>query len=140
MISEGGYAALMSIVIAVIGAVAWAVVRPFVQSVRDALDEVVDEGDALVIRKNGIQDRVALSRVVAVFDGHLDRYQTIVLRFDPPSAFGKEVVFFPKFRFSWNWLSPIVGELRERIKHHTGKCCDAMEGQEAEPGVGADSR
>jgi hypothetical protein len=79
------------------------------------VDEVIDEGDALLIRNNGLEDRVPFSSIVAVLDANLGKVQEVVLRIDPPCRFGSEIAFVPKCRWSWSILSPIADELRDRI-------------------------
>jgi len=137
-IFRGGYDAFISILVATCGALTWAAMRSFVVSVREAVDEVVDEGDSLIIRKRGVKDRVPLSRIVAVLDGPIQRFQTVMLRLDPPCAFGREIMFFPQYRFSWHWITPIVSELRERIVLDAQRTSPRIETQ-AEPSDAAAS-
>lgn len=79
------------------------------------VDEVVDDGASLIIRNNGIDERVSLANVEAVLDGPVVRPVLITLRLGLPCRFGREVTFMPRYRFTWNDLHPLVDELRTRV-------------------------
>jgi len=80
------------------------------------IDEVVDEGEFLVVRNDGREDRVPLGNVVAVLDGPAVRPTLITLRLEQPCCFGREITFMPRYRFTWNPMHPLVDELRARVK------------------------
>ena len=103
------------------------------------VDEVIDEGESLVIRSNGLEDRVPLRHIVAVLDGPAIRPWLIRLRCDPPCRFGREVTFMPRYRSPWHRSPSIIDELRVRVLAIIGDW-PPVNREKAEPGVGADSR
>jgi hypothetical protein len=87
----------------------------------EAVDEVLDAGDALLIRNGRQEERIALSEIMKV------RYwgfnpPLIILTLRRPSIFGTRVIFYPPMPESWSVsLGPhkkvpiIVKDLRARI-------------------------
>ncbi|NJS38646.1 MAG: hypothetical protein HC783_06095 [Rhodobacteraceae bacterium] len=63
--------------------------------VRGHADEVVLEGDRLIVRKRGIEERIALSSIVNVDATEFTRPARITLRLRTPCSFGDEIRFFP---------------------------------------------
>lgn len=80
------------------------------------IDEVIDEGECLVVRIAGREDRVPLGNIAAVVDGPTVRPALVVLRLEQPCCFGREITFMPRYRFTWNLMHPLVDELRARVK------------------------
>jgi hypothetical protein len=82
----------------------------------DLVDEVLDAGDALVIRNGGLEDRVALSNITNVGYAQFMNPPRVTLSLRNPSVFGDRVSFcapvslMPTFS-----TSPIIDELIKRI-------------------------
>jgi len=68
----------------------------------DLVDEVYDEGDSLVIKNRGVEDRLPLSNVMNVSATTFMNPPRISLRLVTPGKFGSEISFSPKVRFSLN--------------------------------------
>jgi len=66
---------------------------------RNLADEVLDDGDALVVRCRGHEERVPLSNVMNVSADGMGR---ITLRLVTPGRSGSEITFLPRIRFSLN--------------------------------------
>ncbi len=80
----------------------------------DIVDEVWDDGDALIVKNRKLQERIPLTNVMNVsYSPVIPSRVTLMLRH--PGAFGKEVTFWPPMAFGWFCRSPIVDELIERI-------------------------
>lgn len=79
-------------------------------------DEVVDEGEFLVVRSGRRQERVPLGSIVGVLDGPSIKPFQITLNLDQPCRFGQKITFIPRYRFAWNGLHPLVDELRMRVE------------------------
>src|SRR5262245_27580245 len=75
------------------------VMRKFLWGVAD---EVRDGGAFLLVRKGGMEERIALAEIMNV---DLQRYSNpklLTLRLRKPGRFGDEVSFFPKSQFQLN--------------------------------------
>ncbi|MGZ5651874.1 MAG: hypothetical protein ACXWG8_16235 [Usitatibacter sp.] len=62
----------------------------------DLADEVFDCGDALLVRKAGKEERIALSNIINVGMSVATNPPRLTLRLDKPGRFGNEVVFSPE--------------------------------------------
>jgi hypothetical protein len=81
----------------------------------DLADEVWDEGDALLVRVKGKEERVALSNIINVSHSSFTNPPRVTLTLREPCSLGREIAFFPPHRvFLWS-KDPIVAELIERI-------------------------
>ena len=84
----------------------------------DLVDEVLDAGDALVIRNGDREERVALSDIVNVSYAQLTNPPRVTLSLRNPTQFGDRVTFCAPVRlsplaaFSPN---PIIDELIQRV-------------------------
>jgi hypothetical protein len=84
----------------------------------DLVDEVLDDGDALIIRNGGTEERVALADIINVSYSQFTNPPRVTLSLRNPGQFGYRVSFctpayFSPFRvFSTN---PTIDELIERI-------------------------
>jgi hypothetical protein len=82
----------------------------------DLVDEVLDAGDALLIRNGHIEERIALSDIINVGYSPIANPPRVTLSLRNPSMFGDQVSFcapvslMPSFS-----TSPIIGELIKRI-------------------------
>jgi hypothetical protein len=84
----------------------------------DLVDEVLDAGDALVVRNTGIEDRVALADIINVSYTQLSSPPRVTLSMRSPSRFGDQITFCAPVRFSPLAAfspSPIIDELIKRI-------------------------
>ncbi len=84
----------------------------------DLVDEVWDDGDALIVRNDGTEQRVALRNIINIGYSSLTNPERVTLTLRDGGTFGKEITFMPMPRpFSFRWLSrnPIIDELIERV-------------------------
>ena len=81
----------------------------------DLVDEVLDAGDALVVKNGGREDRIALSSVMNVSYTPFLNPPRVTLLLRAPSLFGNKVSFCAPLRFIPFASSPIVDELIQRI-------------------------
>jgi hypothetical protein len=81
----------------------------------DLVDEVVDVGDALMIRNGGRQERVALSNVMNVSYSPFVNPPRVTLSLRTPGAFGSRVTFCAPIRLVPFSSSPVIDALIERI-------------------------
>ena len=81
----------------------------------DLVDEVLDDGDALIVRNNGAEHRVMLDQIQNVsYNGFINPPRiTIMVR--QPSPCGATVTFMPTFRLFPYTLHPTAKDLIERI-------------------------
>jgi hypothetical protein len=81
----------------------------------DLVDEVLDAGDALIVRNRGQEDRIALSDIMNVNYAPLVSPPRVTLSLRRTSAFGTEVTFCAPLRFVPFATSPVIDELIRRI-------------------------
>jgi hypothetical protein len=81
----------------------------------DMVDEVLDAGDALVVRNRGQEERIAFSDIMNVNYSPFVSPPRVVLSLRRPSIFGSQVAFCAPVRFVPFSSSPIVDELIQRI-------------------------
>ena len=81
----------------------------------DLVDEVLDAGDALVVKNGDRQDRIALSNIMNVSYSPLINPPRVTLFLRTPSLFGNKVTFCAPVRFMPFTSSPIVDGLIERV-------------------------
>jgi hypothetical protein len=68
----------------------------------DLVDEVFDDGDALVVRHRGDEQRIPLANIMNVSVTSHVNPPRITLRLVTPGRFGSEVVFSPVKKFTLN--------------------------------------
>jgi hypothetical protein len=80
-------------------------------------DEVVDAGDALIVRNHGEEERVPLSNIMNVSASTLTNPARITLRLAQAGRFGNEIVFSPKRTFTLNPFArnPVAEDLIVRV-------------------------
>jgi len=78
-------------------------------------DEVLDEGDSLLVRFGSDQERIPLSQIINVSYSYMTNPSRVTLTLRTPGRFGKEITFIPPQRFVPFAKSPIVADLIERI-------------------------
>jgi hypothetical protein len=81
----------------------------------DLVDEVLDAGDALVVRNRGQEERIAFSDIMNVNYTPFMSPPRVVLSLRRQSIFGNQVAFCAPLRFMPFSTSPIVDELIQRI-------------------------
>ena len=81
----------------------------------DLVDEVVDLGDALMIRNGDRQERVALSDIVNVSYSSFVNPPRVTLSLRTPGVFGSRVSFCAPIRLMPFSTSPVIDALIERI-------------------------
>jgi len=84
----------------------------------DLVDEVWDDGDALIVKNAGVEERVPLKSIINIGYSLLTNPERVTLTLRDAGALGKEITFMPLSRaLSFRWLSrnPIVDELIERV-------------------------
>ena len=83
----------------------------------DLADEVVDVGDALVVRRKGKTVTIPLADIVNVDASSFSNPPRIVLAVRTETQLGRRIAFTPKARFSLDPFAanPIVDELIGRI-------------------------
>ena len=79
------------------------------------MDAVYDEGDSLLFRKGGKEQRVALKDIININYTHMNSPERVVVQTRTDGAIGKELVFNPPMRFNPFSRNPIITELIERI-------------------------
>jgi hypothetical protein len=81
----------------------------------DLVDEVFDDGDALVVRNRDMEDRIALSNIVNVSYSQFVNPPRVTLLLRNPGLFGERVSFCAPTRFNPFSSSPIVDDLIRHI-------------------------
>ena len=87
----------------------------------DLVDEVLDDGDTLVIRNNHQEERIALTNIINVSFAQFTNPQRITLTLRDACIFGKEVTFSPLSRVLPLSTHPISLELIDRINEKRKK-------------------
>ena len=81
----------------------------------DLVDEVFDDGDALVVRNRDMEERIALSNVVNVSYSQFVNPPRVTLLLRDPGLFGERVSFCAPTRFNPFSSSPMIDDLIRRI-------------------------
>lgn len=84
----------------------------------DLVDEVWDDGDALVVSNAGVQERVPLSNIINIGYSLLTNPERVTLTLRDAGPLGKEFTFMPvrrPFSFRWLYRNPIIDELIGRV-------------------------
>jgi hypothetical protein len=100
---------VMPVLMAVIGYVL------FRRLIFDLVDEVWDDGDVLIVRNAGTEERVMLKNIINVGFSTMTNPERVTLTLRDPGVLGKEITFSPPRRFLAFARSPIIGELIERV-------------------------
>jgi hypothetical protein len=98
-----------------LGPFGYFIIRRFVS---DLVDEVYDEGDALVVKNDGREERIPFTNIVNVADSLSVNPPRITLTLHSPSSFGREVAFSPPKQglFRAGLRNPIALGLIERVE------------------------
>ncbi|WP_444907563.1 hypothetical protein ACJJIR_05345 [Microbulbifer sp. SSSA008] len=81
----------------------------------DLADEVYDEGDSLLFRKGGQEQRVLLKDIINISYAQMSSPERVVLQIRSDGAIGKELAFNPPMRFNPFSRNPVITELIERV-------------------------
>jgi hypothetical protein len=81
----------------------------------DLVDEVWDDGSALIVRNKGQDDRITLSNIINVSYSPLINPPLVTLMLRQPSVFGTEISFSAPLRFMLFTKSPLVEDLIRRV-------------------------
>lgn len=60
------------------------------------VDEIWDDGDALLVRNRGMETRIPLNNIINVSNASFTNPPRITLTLREPSVFGKEITFSPQ--------------------------------------------
>jgi hypothetical protein len=81
----------------------------------DLVDEVWDDGDSLIVRNAGREERIALTDIRNVSYSVLTNPPRVTLSLRQPTNFGSEVTFCAPLRLIPFSTSPIINDLIDRI-------------------------
>lgn len=81
----------------------------------DLVDEVDDDGDALIVRNGATRDRIPLTNIKNVSYSHLMNPPRATLSLRQPGKFGSEVSFCPPMQLNPFARNPIMDALIDRI-------------------------
>jgi hypothetical protein len=90
----------------------------FKQLLGGLVDEVLDDGDCLVVRNRGEEDRIALADIMNVNASTHTNPARITLRLRYESRFGSEISFSPAMPFTlnpFNRANPVAEDLIVRV-------------------------
>jgi hypothetical protein len=87
----------------------------------DLVDEVLDDGDALVVRNRDMEERIALSNIVNVSYSQFVNPPRVTLLLRNPGLFGERVSFCAPTRFNPFSSSPMIDDLIRRIDAKRGR-------------------
>lgn len=109
---KGDAAAQFVVVPAIMLVLGYVMMRKFVF---DLVDEVCDDGNALVIRNGGREDRVRLADIKNVGYSPMMNPPRVTLSLRKSSIFGDSVTFCAPVKFLPFSASPVVKELIDRV-------------------------
>lgn len=81
----------------------------------DLVDEVWDDGDVLIVRNAGTEERIALKNIINIGFSTMTNPERVTLTLREAGVVGKEITFSPPRRFLSFARSPIIGDLIERV-------------------------
>ena len=90
----------------------------------DLVDEVWDDGDTLVVKNGGQEQRIALSDIKNVSYSAFMNPPRVTLALRRPTVFGEQITFCAPVRLVPLSSSPVIAELIERVdraRRHPGK-------------------
>jgi hypothetical protein len=87
----------------------------------DLIDEVLDGGDALLIRNGSQHEQVLLSEITNVSYSQLVNPPRVTLSLRNPGVFGSKISFCAPVRFMPFSTSPVIDKLIERIDAARGR-------------------
>lgn len=81
----------------------------------DLADQVMDAGDALIVRFGNDEERVPLSYIINISYSNMMNPPRVTLTLRAPSRFGREIAFCAPTRFVPLAKSPVIDDLIERV-------------------------
>ena len=81
----------------------------------DLVDEVWDDGDALVVKNRGQEERIALGDIKNVNYSPLINPPRVILALRRSTVFGDQIAFCAPVRFVPFAASPVINDLIDRI-------------------------
>ena len=81
----------------------------------DLVDDVVDQGDYLLVKNGGREDRIALVDIMNINYQSMMSPPRVTLSLRQPSIFGSQVSFCAPLRFVPFSTSPVIDKLIERV-------------------------
>ena len=111
---NGGMQQLPFIIIPVVMVlIGYVIMKKFVF---DLVDEVWDDGAALIVRDKGREDRIALSNIMNISYSPLINPPRVTPMLRQPSNFGTEITFSAPVRFVPSFAkSPVIEDLIRRV-------------------------
>jgi hypothetical protein len=82
----------------------------------DLADEVWDDGDALVVKSKGWEERIDLANIINVSSSTMTNPPRVTLTLRDPCHLGKEITFFPQKGPGFFGRPIIAAQLVERIE------------------------
>jgi hypothetical protein len=83
----------------------------------DLVDEVCDDGDALVVKNRGQEQRIALADIKNVNYSPFISPPRVTLSLRRPTVFGDQITFCAPVRLLPFSPSPVIADLIERVDH-----------------------
>jgi hypothetical protein len=83
----------------------------------DLVDEVWDDGETLLIKNRGREERIALRDIKNVSHSTVINPPRVTLSVRQPTTFGDQIAFVAPVRFVPFSTSPIINDLIERVDH-----------------------
>jgi len=87
------------------------------RTIFNLVDEVWDNGETLLIRNGGQEQRVELRDIKNVSYSAVINPPRVTLSVRQPTTFGEQIAFMAPVRFLPFSTSPIINELIERVDH-----------------------
>lgn len=82
----------------------------------DLVDEVLDDGGALVVRNNDQEQRIALADITNVSYAAMTSPPRVVLSLRHPTLFGDQVAFCAPVQIMMMSQSPVIADLIKRVE------------------------
>jgi hypothetical protein len=84
---------------------------------RGLVDEVWDDGDALVIKDKGREVRVPLYEIINVGHSQMTNPPRVTLTLRNPTPLGREITFVPERSYTWGFFgkNKVIDELVHRV-------------------------
>jgi len=102
-----GYLSIAALFVVAVACWLWFVI--------DLADEVVDQGDSLLVRRGDVEEKVPLTNIMEVKDSGRGDSPRIVLRLIVPGKFGRRIAFMPKQDVGWSFNPFAKTEVGENL-------------------------
>jgi hypothetical protein len=84
------------------------------------IDEVWDDGESLLLRNDGQEERIPITNILKLKYGGLGNAQFVTLTLREPCRFGKEIRFVPPRKLFQFFKNPLIVDLARRVKNAAG--------------------